>query len=52
MTDENGGSVYGTCVVFYEPLVDKLISPVDDAIQEWVKENMASSCNGILLIFV
>lgn len=42
MTDENGGSVHGTCVIFYEPLVDKLVSPVDDAIQEWVKENMAS----------
>lgn len=43
MTDENGSTVYGTCVVFYEKLTDKLKAPVNDAIQEWVKSNMAQS---------
>jgi hypothetical protein len=43
MTDENGATVYGTCVVFYERLTDKLKEPVNEAIQEWVKSNMAKS---------
>ncbi|CAO0799383.1 unnamed protein product [Mucor circinelloides] len=43
MTDENGATVYGTCVVFYERLTDKLKEPVNNAIQEWVKANMATS---------
>lgn len=43
MTDENGATVYGTCVVFYEKLTDKLKEPVNNAIKEWVKANMATS---------
>ena len=43
MTDENGTTVYGTCVVFYERLTDKLKEPVNKAIQEWIKTNMAVS---------
>lgn len=43
MTDENGSTVYGTCTVFYERLTDKLKGPVNDAIQDWVKSNMALS---------
>lgn len=43
MTDENGATVYGTCVVFYERLTDKLKGPVNHAIREWVKANMATS---------
>lgn len=35
--------MYGTCVVFYERLTDKLKEPVNNAIQEWVKANMATS---------
>ncbi|KAI9247713.1 AEX-3 domain-containing protein [Phascolomyces articulosus] len=43
MTDESGSTTNGTCVVFYEKLAERLIQPVDDAIQDWVKENMAPS---------
>jgi hypothetical protein len=43
MTDENGSTVYGTCVVFYERLTDKLKEPVNRAIKDWVKSNMALS---------
>ncbi|CEP14755.1 hypothetical protein [Parasitella parasitica] len=43
MTDENGATVYGTCVVFYEKLADRLKEPVNNAIQEWVKANMSTS---------
>ncbi|KAL9544184.1 hypothetical protein MBANPS3_007762 [Mucor bainieri] len=43
MTDENGATVYGTCVVFYERLTDKLKEPVNRAIGEWVRANMATS---------
>lgn len=43
MTDENGATVYGTCVVFYEKLTDNLKKPVNKAIQEWVKTNMSFS---------
>lgn len=43
MTDENGSTVYGTCVVFYERLTDKLKEPVNKAINDWVKSNMALS---------
>lgn len=43
MTDENGSTVYGTCVVFYERLTDKLKEPVNKAIKDWVKSNMALS---------
>lgn len=43
MTDENGATVYGTCVVFYERLADRLKEPVDKAIGEWVKSNMPLS---------
>ncbi|KAI9495919.1 AEX-3 domain-containing protein [Zychaea mexicana] len=43
MTDEKGATINGTCVVFYERLPERLIKPVDEAIQDWVEENMASS---------
>ncbi|KAI8645606.1 AEX-3 domain-containing protein [Parasitella parasitica] len=43
MTDENGATVYGTCVVFYEKLADKLKEPVNNAIKDWVKANMTAS---------
>ncbi|OAD78383.1 hypothetical protein PHYBLDRAFT_140478 [Phycomyces blakesleeanus NRRL 1555(-)] len=43
MTDENGRSIYGTCVVFYEPLSPKLYDPVNKAIQEWIQVNMSAS---------
>ncbi|KAI9019384.1 AEX-3 domain-containing protein [Phycomyces nitens] len=43
MTDENGRSIYGTCVVFYEPLSSKLYNPVNKAIQEWIQANMSAS---------
>ncbi|KAI7893814.1 AEX-3 domain-containing protein [Mucor mucedo] len=43
MTDENGATVYGTCVVFYERLADRLKEPVEKAIKEWVKSNMPVS---------
>jgi hypothetical protein len=43
MTDENGATVYGTCIVFYERLADKLKEPVNQAIQEYVKANMEVS---------
>ncbi|KAI8139770.1 AEX-3 domain-containing protein [Fennellomyces sp. T-0311] len=43
MTDESGGTINGTCVIFYERLTEHLIQPVNEAIQDWVKENMAPS---------
>ncbi|KAI9476079.1 MAG: AEX-3 domain-containing protein [Benjaminiella poitrasii] len=43
MTDENGATVYGTCLVFYEPLTDKLKVPVDEAIQVWIRTNISPS---------
>lgn len=43
MTDENGATVNGTCVVFYEKLADSLKAPVNKAIQEWIKSNMPVS---------
>ncbi|KAI9318757.1 AEX-3 domain-containing protein [Dichotomocladium elegans] len=43
MTDENGATVNGTCVVFYERLDEKLIAPINQAIEEWVQENMSTS---------
>ncbi|KAI8047466.1 hypothetical protein BDF21DRAFT_441699 [Thamnidium elegans] len=43
MTDENGATVYGSCVVFYEKLTDNLKESVNKAIQEWVKTNMSFS---------
>ena len=40
MTDENGSTINGTCVIFYERLAERLIEPVNEAIQDWVNENM------------
>ena len=40
MTDENGSTINGTCVIFYERLAERLVEPVNEAIQDWVKENM------------
>ncbi|KAI8370884.1 AEX-3 domain-containing protein [Choanephora cucurbitarum] len=43
MTDENGSTAYGTCIIFYEKLDKKLSEPVDKAIKEWAQNNMSSS---------
>ncbi|CEG77253.1 hypothetical protein RMATCC62417_12039 [Rhizopus microsporus] len=43
MTDENGGTVYGSCVTFYEKLPSELHQAVNQAIQEWVAVNMPTS---------
>jgi hypothetical protein len=43
MTDENGATVYGTCIVFYERLPDKLKEPVNQAIQDYIKTNVEVS---------
>ena len=43
MTDENGSTAYGTCIIFYEKLDKKLAEPVDKAIKEWSHSNMSSS---------
>lgn len=43
MTDENGSTVYGSCIVFYEKLTFKLHEPVNKTIQEWVTANIPPS---------
>ncbi|KAG0978111.1 hypothetical protein G6F29_009558 [Rhizopus arrhizus] len=43
MTDENGSTVYGSCIVFYEKLTFKLHEPVNKTIQEWVTANISPS---------
>ncbi|ORY98199.1 hypothetical protein BCR43DRAFT_437358 [Syncephalastrum racemosum] len=43
ITDENGHTVNGTCVVFHEPLADSAVDAVDEKIQAWVKHNMSNS---------
>ncbi|KAF7726210.1 hypothetical protein EC973_009008 [Apophysomyces ossiformis] len=43
MTDDSGEIIYGSCIVFYEPLAPKLRESVNQAIKEWVKANMSSS---------
>ncbi|KAI8990046.1 hypothetical protein BDB01DRAFT_717940 [Pilobolus umbonatus] len=43
MTDENGSTIYGTCLVFHEKLPQKLWDPVNKTIQDWVSLNMEQS---------
>ncbi|KAI8891244.1 hypothetical protein K501DRAFT_745 [Backusella circina FSU 941] len=35
MTDENGATVYGTCIVFYEKLPYHLVEPIDQCLKDW-----------------
>jgi hypothetical protein len=42
MTDETGSTVYGSCIVFYEKLPEKLKDPVNKSISEWKKSNMVN----------
>ncbi|ORZ15755.1 AEX-3 domain-domain-containing protein [Absidia repens] len=43
MTDDTGSTRYGTCCVFYEPLLDNLVDSVDDALKQWIDNNMTTS---------
>ncbi|KAI8335808.1 AEX-3 domain-containing protein [Chlamydoabsidia padenii] len=43
MTDDSGSTRYGTCCVFYEPLPDELMEPVDEALQFWINHCMTNS---------
>ncbi|KAI9272513.1 AEX-3 domain-containing protein [Sporodiniella umbellata] len=43
MTDENGSTVYGSCIVFYEKLSHKFQKIMDQTIQEWIEDNIPTS---------
>ncbi|KAI8377993.1 AEX-3 domain-containing protein [Radiomyces spectabilis] len=43
MTDENGDTIYGTCIVFYEKLAHRLRDSVNKALQQWIHAHMDQS---------
>ena len=42
MTDENGATVYGTCIVFYEKLPCHLKEPIDQCLKDWKDVSLVS----------